>query len=257
MTADDRERIAEAFAGARRGGTALARYPGPLPESLDEAYAIQRRAVELVGLPVLGWKIARLSEAEAERWGVSRIFGPVCRVWEAGDIHPQVPLIASGFSAAESEIQLRLGGGGSELPAATSAPGEIVDSVRIGIEVAGSPYREINAHGAAVTVSDFGNNIGVVLGPPCGSLDDVARLSVRSILDGETVGSACAGEAPLEALRFLLTEAPRRGWSLQPGQWLSSGAVTGGHPVMPGQQFSAVAELDGGTSKASASFIQD
>lgn len=257
MTLDDRERIAEAFARARREGTSLSRYPGPMPDSLDEAYAIQRRAVELLGLPVLGWKIARLSDAEAERWGVPRIFGPVCRMWDCGEGEAQVPLISGGYSAAEAEIQLQLGAGAAEPGAATAPIGDLVDSIRLGIEVAGSPYRDINAHGAAVTISDFGNNLGIVLGSRCGPRTAISSLLVRSTLDERTVGSGSVGETPFEALVFLSSEAPRRGWTLKPGQWVSSGAITGAHPVAPGQHFAAIAELDSEVIGTSASFASN
>ena len=52
--ADD---IARAFVEARNAGTGLPDYPGALPQSLDEAYAIQERAISLFGAPVVGWKV--------------------------------------------------------------------------------------------------------------------------------------------------------------------------------------------------------
>ena len=41
-------------------------------------------------------------------------------------------------------------------------------------------------------------------------------------------------DGPVGAVRFLLENLAARGIALQAGQWVSSGAVTGVHPVKPG-----------------------
>jgi 2-keto-4-pentenoate hydratase len=50
-------------------------------------------------------------------------------------------------------------------------------------------------------------------------------------------------DGPLGAAAFLFGLAARRGFALSAGQWISSGAVTGVHPVRPGQQVEA--DFDG------------
>ena len=46
-------------------------------------------------------------------------------------------------------------------------------------------------------------------------------------------------DGPFGAVRFLLEHAARRGLPLAAGQWVSTGAVTGVHPVKPGDRVIA------------------
>ena len=226
-------KIAERFVAARAGRRSLAEYPGPFPQTLDEAYAIQLEAIGLQGRAVKGWKVARLPADIASKWGADRIVGPVFDLWEADAV---LPLFEEGYAAAEAEFQLQI----RAIPE-SSAPKleeaiEAFGTFAIGIEAAGSPYPGINAHGPAVTVSDFGNNAGLVLGSPVAA--DTFGCMVCSLLNGAAVGTGVAAE-PLEAGRFLFEAAARYGLPLSPGQWISAGAITGAHQVRPGDRFEA------------------
>src|SRR3546814_5338045 len=68
-----------------------------------------------------------------------------------------MPVYADGFAAAEAEVLLRFGEVGTRDYDIDSVKGCIAD-VRTGIEIASSPFAEINRHGPAVTASDYGNN---------------------------------------------------------------------------------------------------
>ena len=46
-------------------------------------------------------------------------------------------------------------------------------------------------------------------------------------------------DGPYGAVRFLLANLTERGFDLADGLWVSTGAITGVHPVTPGQQVSA------------------
>jgi 2-keto-4-pentenoate hydratase len=113
----------------------------------------------------------------------------------------------------------------------------------LGVEFAASPLATINELGAAVVVSDFGNNSGLVVGS---SLDAAlvavpANLTYRTHIEGEQVGLASVAAlpgGPLEALRFLLGHLAERGRPLRAGQWVSTGAITGVHRILPGQRGS-------------------
>ena len=76
-----------------------------------------------------------------------------------------MPVYADGFAAAEAEVLLCLGEVGDRDHDIESVRDCITD-VRTGIEIASSPFPDINRHGPAVTASDYGNNKGLVLGPP-------------------------------------------------------------------------------------------
>src|SRR3546814_17968281 len=88
--------------------------------------------------------------------------------------------------------------------------------LRTGIEIASSPFAEINRHGPAVTASDYGNNKGLILGPPIAGWRnaDLIHMPVEMAIDGETVGAATM-EAMLDgtfgSARFLIDILRPRG----------------------------------------------
>ncbi|MDF7776144.1 2-keto-4-pentenoate hydratase [Sphingomonas sp. AOB5] len=237
------EAIARAFVDARHSGGVLADYPGgKLPASLDEAYRIQERAIGLHGGRVAGWKVGRIADPLVSTYGANRLTGPIFDngiVYASeGDV-PEMPVFGDGFAAAEAEYLLQLG----DLPASferawtNGAVAAHVDRVCIGIEVASSPFPGINEHGPAVTVSDFGNNNGLVVGTELGDGQGFLDLPVALTIDGIQAGTGTAADmldGPFGAVRFLFELARDRGLPLAAGQWISTGAVTGVHPVRPG-----------------------
>ena len=162
--------IAERFVTARQDARALDAYPGAVPQSLDEAYAIQTQAIALHGGTVGGWKIGRINPPGDTHWQANRLAGPIFtdQIVEApAGTLVGMPVITAGFAAAEAEFLVRIG--------AAAEPGKeewslaevraLADRVAIGIEIASSPLPAINDLGAAVTASDFGNNYGLLVGP--------------------------------------------------------------------------------------------
>jgi 2-keto-4-pentenoate hydratase len=116
--------------------------------------------------------------------------------------------------------------------------------VHAGFEIASSPFPGINTHGAPVTISDFGNNNGLVIGPQIatGAATDFNAWDVELLINGETIGrgtTATMLDGPIGAARFLFESMAARGIKLVPGQWISSGAVTGVHPVVAGDSVEA------------------
>ena len=215
-----------------------------MPDSLDEAYVIQDVAIELAEAQVLGWKLALIAPEVRDRWPAERIAGPVFVVEQGDDAIPELPLFARGYAAAEAEFQLRIGHVPTGAAVTMEEAADAIDMVSIGIEAAGSPFAGINQHGPAVTISDFGNNNGIVIGCPihdwrnCGA----TPLSVTSRINGAVVGTGNIADlfsGPIAAARFLFELSARRGISLAPGQWISSGAITGAHRVCPGDHFEA------------------
>lgn len=249
--AADHDLIAGSFVNARRERRALAQYPGVRPESLTAAYAIQDRSIAIGGQAIGGWKVGRIWAPDDTRLGADRLAGPIFEevIIEADDGSvPSMPVFAEGFAAAEAEFMIRLAPKeGTPLPATDADTLDWIDEVRIGIEVASSPYPGINADGPCVTISDHGNNAGLVLGPaiPPGSWDQLRSIEIAAYVDGNEVGRKTATEmldGPLGAVRFLLANLSARGIEAPAGTWVSSGAVTGVHPVVPGQTFMAAFE---------------
>jgi 2-keto-4-pentenoate hydratase len=117
---------------------------------------------------------------------------------------------------------------------------DLIDAVHVGIEIASSPLGAINELGQIAVISDFGNNNGLVVGPkiPNWRSSGFEQWPVATSIDGEMVGTGTASDFPdgaIGAARFLFELMARRGIALSPGQWISSGAVTGVHRARPGQ----------------------
>ena len=242
--------IAAAFVAARRARTAISAYPGQPPLDLAGAYAIQDCALSLWDRAVGGWKVGRINPPRDAVLGANRLVGPAFRdtIVMAGDDTPTMPVFHGGFAAFEAEFMLRLAPQDGPLPTTPEEATAWVDAVRIGIEVAGSPYPRINADGPCVTISDHGNNIGLLLGAEVpraawGALDDVL---VTLEIDGAEAGRATTAtmlDGPFGAAAFLIGNLAARGIALEAGWWISSGAVTGVHPAQPGSR--AIARFAG------------
>ena len=240
--------VASAFVAARREARALTSYPGAAPADLPDAYRIQDCAISLDGRTVVGWKVGRIFPPDDARLGSNRIAGPIfadsVRRAEPGDM-PDMAVFAGGFAAAEAELLLHVAPGWQgEVPVDDPGTRALIDEVRLGIEIASSPYPRINADGPAVTASDFGNNAGLVIGPVLEGWQelDLCAITVRTEIDGVRVGEATAAtmlDGPFGAVRFLLANLSARGFDLGGGLWVSTGAITGVHKVEPGAQVSA------------------
>lgn len=238
--------IAGAFVAARRSGAAISRFPGRRPEDLASAYAVQDCAISLWEREVGGWKVGRINPPSDTLLGADRLVGPAFRdaIFMAADAPRRVTTFHGGFAAAEAEFMLRLSPQDGPAPATCEEAMAWVDEVRIGIEIASSPYARINADGPCVTIADHGNNAGLVLGPvvPRAQWDRLDEVEVTLAIDGQEAGRATTAtmlDGPFGAARFLIANLAARGIALKPGWWVSSGAITGVHEVSPGSCVTA------------------
>lgn len=248
VLSNDAATIAGRFLSARRAAEGLADYPGDFPATLDDAYRIQDEAIAAWGQPIIGWKVGRILPPLSDQFGVDRLAGPIFESQAAAaDGHePKMPVFAKGFAAGEAEYLLRIGrtppAGKSSFTLEETA--DLIDAVHVGIEIASSPLGDINKLGPIAVVSDFGNNNGLVLGAaiPDWRSSGFEEWDVATLIDGREVGTGRASSFPdgaIGAARFLFELMARRGIALQPGQWISSGAVTGVHDALPGQHVEA------------------
>jgi 2-keto-4-pentenoate hydratase len=230
LLTDDPATIAGRFLSARRAAGGLDSYPGDFPETLEAAYAVQDEAIAAWARPVLGWKVGRINPPLSERYGADRLAGP----------------IFASTAAGEAEFLLRIG--------RTPPPGQarftldeaadLIDAVHVGIEIASSPLGAINKLGPVAVISDFGNNNGLVIGPALAGWrsSGFEQWPVTTFIDGIEAGTGRASGFPdgaIGAARFLFELMARRGIALRPGQWISSGAVSGVHDAAAGQTVEA------------------
>lgn len=239
----EQENIARAFLDARAEKTPLTLYPGAMPKTMADAYAIQSAAIGFDGRRIGGWKVGRIAPDLVERFGGERLAGPIFADEIAAD-GAAMPVYARGFAAAEAEVLLCLGEVG-EREYDIESIRDCVTDVRTGIEIASSPFPDINGHGPAVTASDYGNNKGLVLGPPIPDWRDrdLMAMPVEMAIDGVTVGAATMEtmlDGPFGSALFLVRTLRARGIAIAPGTWVSAGAITGIHEVRPGQRAEAL-----------------
>jgi len=226
---------------ARRSGAALPAFPHPLPATLEAAYAIQQQMIAALGLPVLGWKVGRIPVPQIASLRAERLAGPVFRCAKIADGSlAEASVFIGGAGAVEAEIMLRLDGVPDHVPSVEEAK-NLVSEIRAGFEIASSPAPDVHDHAPFGIIADIGINNGILLGPRL----DVAsfdRLEVETAIEGASVGTGRACDVlngPWGSLRFLVDLHLRGVIALAPGQWISAGAITGVHPILPGQSATA------------------
>ena len=247
--------ISDAFVSARLSARALPGFPGDLPGSLSEAYAVQALSVAAWPDEVAGWKVGGIPPANAEKYGADRLAGPIFKrsVRRVNGAPVSMPAFEGGFAAVESEYVLVTGD--AVEPGAVAADAlaarNIVARVHIGVEIASSPLRTINELGPASIISDFGNNAGIILGEEIEDWRDrdLSEIEVETLIDGDTVGTARAGpDAPFEAVAFLIGHFARADRVLPAGTYVSTGAITGVHDAQVGAvataRFEGVGRID-------------
>lgn len=246
---------ARAFVDARLSATGVTSYPGEKPTTLSEAYEIQNSAVNAFPDTLVGWKVGGINGEWRDQLGVSRLLGPVYdsyrHLYSGASI--DMPVFSEGFAAVEGEVTAVIS---KDVPAdKTSLTREeaigFIGSLHLGVEIASSPFAEINDHGPLVTISDFGNNRGLILGdeiPEWQNLD-IESWEFETCINGQSVGKAVPNAmpgGPIESIRYALENTSQRGFCMKAGMMILTGAVTGVHRAYPGDQ--AVVSLNGKSS---------
>ncbi|PBJ84488.1 2-keto-4-pentenoate hydratase [Lysobacteraceae bacterium NML93-0399] len=256
VSADHTRGIVEAFLGARRAGASLPDFPGAIPDTLVDAYAVQDAAIAGWDDEVVGWKVGYIAAEKRDGSGDERLLGPVFRrnLQQAGP-GLRIAVFDGGFGAIEAEYVLRLD---ADAPVDKTewTPEEaaaLPSTLFIGLEVASSPLATINILGPRVVVSDFGNNNGLIVGSeiPDWTSRDEAGLRAESRIDDAVVGTGGATTLPgglRAAFAFALSRSARRGRPLKKGELIATGNATGIHDIQPGQRahvvFEGVGEIE-------------
>jgi 2-keto-4-pentenoate hydratase len=248
LTQENAATIAGRFLSARRTASGLPDYPGRLPETLEQAYAVQDAAIAAWNRPIVGWKVGRVPAPLADRLGTDRLAGPIFAsdVAQTDGALVEMPVFEEGFAAGEAEYLLRIGRAPPEGKSLfdLDETAALIEAVHVGIEIASSPLGAINDLGPTAVVSDFGNNNGIVIGDaiPNWPTSGFEQWPVTTLIDGVDVGTGRASAFPngaIGAARFLFELMAWRGIPLDAGQWISSGAISGVHDARPGQTVEA------------------
>ena len=246
MQTQDLKQVAASFVAARKSAQSLSEYPGTIPETLQAAYAIQDHAIGLFAAPIGGWKVGRIMPPLSENYGANRLSGPIFGESIANGNSNTGYVFDRGFGAAEAEFLLRIGTDvdPDKTEYSMAEVAALIDSVHIGIEVASSPLSLINDLGPAVTISDFGNNNGLLIGPEVLDWRDsgFADWDVVTVIDGTEIGRGKASafpDGPIGSVKFRIENLAERSILLTVGTWVSTGAVTGVHKVAAGQHVVA------------------
>lgn len=222
-------RISQQLLEARATLSELSGFPGNPPVSLAKAYQIQERSIAQWPDKVVGWKVggipSHLQQELGAEWLVGPIFSSHVRFAKAGEI-ARMPIFVSGFAAVEPEFVIEIGASRDE------------DRMFIGAEIASSPVPDINSYGPTAVVCDFGNNNGLLVGQEITGWSSImGPVDVSIALDGELVGTRALenlSEQAVTARDFCLDHAEQQGRTLEPGTFISTGAITGVHEAMLG-----------------------
>jgi 2-keto-4-pentenoate hydratase len=254
-TAAAEELIAAELVAARREGRSLARFPGVAPASMAEAYQIQELAMSRWQDKLVGWKIGYIAADRRTGGDPDRLVGPIwsqqCHDGEKQG-SAEVGIFASGFAAVEAELVIRLG---RDLPDHDSGgwtaeeAADLEQHLLVGIEVASSPIPDINALGPTVIAADFGNNNGLVLGSILTDRPGGAAVQLACYVDDDLRGEGSAENLPggiHHGLATALNVLASRGQTVRAGMVFATGAITGIHPIEPGQHCRV--DVQGGPS---------
>lgn len=236
--------IADAFVEARHYGTAIPAYPGVLPQTLADAYAIQALVIDRWPDDIGGWKVARINEPWQNSLQADRYIGPIFArtIVNAGFVS-KVPVYEGGSAAFEAEIGIVIDSDADPERRSWSFDDArmLIGDMRLVVEAASSPLASIATLGPLAAITAFGNNSGLILGPSV-DLTALTGKVADVTINGERAGTAALWadpDGPLPALAFALEQAAILGRPLKRGQIVSTGALTGVHKIAIGQTCSA------------------
>lgn len=246
------QEIASRLVDARRQAKPLDCFPGAMPRDLNHAYQIQDAGIDLWDQTIGGWKVGRIPLDLEDGFGIDRLAGPIfANTIKSADsgVVTTMPMYAGGFAAIEAEFVAVID---QDAPAdklnwSTDDALAMIGDLRIGLEIASSPLAEINNLGPTIVVSDFGNNLGLIVGPSVADWRERSLESMRcsSVIDDQVVGEGGASNLTggfVRSVQFLLELLARRGQALRAGDMIATGQTNGIHDI----KVSQVGEADFG-----------
>ena len=198
--------------------------PGNLvPETLDEAYAVQSALIESIG-PVGGFKVSRKPGTDATMAPI-----PLSRCFESG---------ARVRTPATVGVELEVGfvvTGSLPEPADPAFRDKLIAAVRPApmIELVATRMSGETAEKAMPKLADLQASEGVIAGAPLETWDgsDFGALDIAMVSDEGDISTGSAkvpNGSALTALEVLMRMAGSHCGGIQVGQWLITGSL---HPL--------------------------
>ncbi|MEM1198897.1 MAG: fumarylacetoacetate hydrolase family protein [Pseudomonadota bacterium] len=247
--------IAAAIVETRKALGKMEAYPGPAPEDLSQALAIQDEVVRQFGEPVAGWKIGCTSKTAQETLGTDGpFFGPLIgsRFYAS---RARVETAPTSLRVVEPEIALRLG-----RDIAPRSEPYSVDEVMAAVETVHPSLEVIDrrlpggfADGVLWHVTDCGLSDALVLGAGTSGIaaDALPGIAVEARVNGEVVSTGHGRNAldgPQLALQWIANTFSSLGRTLEAGQVVSTGLLTSIFTLNPGDEIEAEYEKLGTVS---------
>lgn len=227
------EATISALRNARLSGEKLTHYPGPVPASMAEAFAIQSAVRSSIGWKHVGWKIGCTSERAQKALKADGPFpGPVYeeRLFPSGS---HVQTLASNSRTTEPEIAFTLA---RDLPRKNEpwSVAEVLSAVATvhpSIEIVNPRLPKGFNDVVEWYVADGGLSHALVLGPGVAPLkqDSYAKITNRISINGQSKFTGLGANAlggPELALTWLANDLIKRGLFLRAGDVVTTGVIT-------------------------------
>ena len=242
----DIDNLATRLWSARKDGKDAVMEPQDASLSVEDAYRLQQSYVRISGERKTGWKVGATATPMQQNLGLSEPFaGPLLEGTTL--LSPTTCTLVPGQAAiVEVEFVLRMGEDYTpDDSGSTDRLADAVDAVCAGIEVAGMRYPEsMGKPSGALVVADAAGNIALVHGTPQENWRDFDLGKHEAVLriNGEQVNRGTGSEVlgnPLNSLAWLAGFLSRQNLSLQRGDLITTGTITGMRAVQAGDEVVA------------------
>lgn len=245
---DHARRAARDLLSHWNAGTAITQLPAAYrPQTRAQGYVAQRELVRLAGDTVPGWKIAATSVAGQQHIHVSGpLAGPILR----GRVHPDgasISLRHNRMRVAECEMAFVFARRLTPRSAPVSRDEALaaLATIHPAIEVPDSRFAPFEAAGEAQLIADNACSRDFVLGRGMAIDARVLQLPHHTVQARVSDGRQFSGSGanvlgdPLVALVWFINELSAAGITIEPGQFVTTGACVTPMPVAPGDTVEA------------------
>lgn len=238
--------IVQALVKTQKSLSKMDDYPGPAPQNVDAALALQDGVIATFGESVAGWKIGATNEKSQELLkSDGPFYGPIfaSRLFKSGST---VKISRQSLAIIEPEIAFKLGRDITPRAQAYTAEEifDAVESVHPALELIDRRLPGTVTDGVLWHIADCGLNDGLVYGPgdahyafnKLGEIPAEARLNGEVVASG--VGANALGGAQFSA-QWIANSFSQAGKTLRAGQFLTTGLITQVFTMAPGDTIEA------------------